>query len=81
MDRVWHHESRELFKTVKESFDPTGILNPGVKVPLAGQRPVGDVKYDPSLPPLPAAARAALDVVERDRAWNRSRLSMLGEGV
>jgi hypothetical protein len=42
---------------------------------------VADVKYDPSLPPLPAAARAALDVVERDRAWNRSRLSMLGEGV
>jgi FAD/FMN-containing dehydrogenase len=81
MDRVWHHESRELFKIVKESFDPTGILNPGVKVPLAGQRPVADVKYDPSLPPLPAAARAALDVVERDRAWNRSRLSMLGEGV
>ena len=80
MDRVWHHESRELFKTVKEAFDPTGILNPGVKVPLAGQRPIADVKYDPSLPPLPAAARTALDVVERDRAWNRSRLSMLGEG-
>jgi FAD/FMN-containing dehydrogenase len=81
LDRVWHHESRALFKIVKEAFDPTGILNPGVKVPVAGQRPVGDVKYDPTLPPLPAAARAALDVVERERAWNRSRLSMLGEGV
>jgi hypothetical protein len=79
MDRTWHHESRALFKIVKDAFDPAGILNPGVKVPVAGQKPVGDVKYDPALPPLPAAARAALDSIERERAWNRSRLSALGD--
>lgn len=79
MDRTWHHESRTLFKAVKDAFDPSGILNPGVKVPVPGQVPVGDVKYDPALAPLPAAARAALDSIERERAWSRSRLSMLGD--
>jgi FAD/FMN-containing dehydrogenase len=79
MDRVWKHESRALFAAVKEAFDPLGILNPGVKVPLPGQRPVTDVKYDPELPQLPEAARAALDAVERERAWHRHRLSLLGD--
>ncbi len=57
MDRTWHHESRALFKIVKDAFDPAGILNPGVKVPAAGQKPVGDVKYDPAL--AAAAGRRA----------------------
>ena len=33
-----------------------------------------DVKYDPSLPPLPEPARVALARVERERAYARSRL-------
>jgi len=52
-------------------------LNPGVKVPLPHQRAVDTVKYDPTLPAHPAAARAALDAVERDRAYSRFRLDML----
>jgi hypothetical protein len=52
-------------------------LNPGVKVPLAGQRPIEDVKYDPTLPALPLAARTVLDNIERDRAWHRDRLALL----
>ena len=77
LDRVWHHETRALFKTLKDSFDPTGILNPGVKVPVAGQKAVGEVRYDPALPPLPAAARKVLDAVERERNWHADRLSLL----
>jgi hypothetical protein len=37
------------------------------------------VKYDPSLPPLPEPARAALARVERERAYARSRLALLDE--
>lgn len=80
LDRVWHHESRELFRKVKEAFDPQGILNPGVKVPVAGQRPVEDVRYDPALPALPPAARRALDTIERTRDWHAARLSLLEGG-
>jgi len=79
LERVWRPDATVLFELVKRSFDPAGIFNPGVKVPLRDQRPLDDVKYDPSLPPLPESARRVLDLVERDRAYARSRLEMLGE--
>ncbi|MGH7717440.1 MAG: FAD-binding oxidoreductase, partial [Gemmatimonadaceae bacterium] len=72
-------DTASLFALVKRCFDPRGILNPGVKVPLTGQTSLGDIKYDPLLPPLPAPARAALDEIERTRGWGRFRLSLVGE--
>jgi len=77
LERVWPRETLELFALVKHTFDPDSILNPGVKVPVAGQHALGAIKYDPSLPPLPSAARAALDTVARDRAYASSRLALL----
>ena len=77
LSRVWPASLVELFAQVKNAFDPDGILNPGVKVPVAGQRALGEIKYDPSLTPLPAPARAALDAVERERAYATSRIDMV----
>lgn len=77
LERVWPRETLELFALVKRAFDPASIFNPGVKVPLPGQHALGAIKYDPSLPPLPPAARAALDDVERDRAYSSPRLALL----
>lgn len=79
LEQLWPAETRAIFARVKSSFDPVGVLNPGVIVPLGGQRAIGDVKYDPALPPLPPAARATLDRVERERAYARSRLALLDE--
>jgi FAD/FMN-containing dehydrogenase len=79
LERVWSNEVRERFALVKRCFDPSGIFNPGVKVPRRGERALGEIKYDPSLAPLPAAARAALARVERERAYARSRLELLDE--
>jgi hypothetical protein len=62
---------------VKHAFDPAGILNPGVKVAVAGQVPLGDIKYDPELASLSSRARAVLDRVEGQRAYARSRLELL----
>jgi len=77
LDRVWSVEARELFALVKNAFDPKGILNPGVKVPLGNQRSLGDIKYDPALAPLPDDARRALDRVTDKRAYSELRLSLV----
>jgi FAD/FMN-containing dehydrogenase len=81
LDRVWGSRARDEFRLIKRSFDPAGILNPGVKVPLEGAPAPLDtaVKYDPALAPLPAAARKALDRVERERSYAESRLTVLGQ--
>ena len=75
--RTWSADAVASFARVKAAFDPTGVFNPGVKVPTGGQRPIEDVKYDPSLPPLPERARAALDAIERERGYSRFRLSLV----
>jgi hypothetical protein len=70
----------ERFRAVKSAFDPLGILNPGVKLPADGAPHLGGPnKYDPLLAPLPGAARAVLDRVQRERAWGKGRLELLGE--
>jgi len=74
---VWPAATLERFAAVKRAFDPAGLLNPGAKVALPGARAVDGVKYDPALPALPAAARAALGTVERERAYARFRLDLL----
>lgn len=78
---VWRPEALEAFRSVKAAFDPHNILNPGVKVAAPNARALEELKYDPALPPLPAAARTALDRVVREKAWNLPRLTLLDEGL
>jgi FAD/FMN-containing dehydrogenase len=77
LDRTTSPLVLELARRVKRAFDPEHVLNPGVKVPLPGQQPLGDIKYDPMLPEIPAAAARVLQRVERDRAYAEFRLAML----
>ena len=78
LDRVWHKDAIRVFALVKKAFDPENVFNPGVKVPLPNQRAIGDIKYDPALPPLPEKARTALDSVVKTRAYDQFRLSLIG---
>jgi hypothetical protein len=77
--RVWPSSALAHFAAVKRAFDPDGLLNPGAKVALPGERAVDRVKYDPTLPALPAAARQVLARVEHERAYARFRLDLLEE--
>jgi FAD/FMN-containing dehydrogenase len=47
LETIWGSEMVGLFRAVKEIFDPTGILNPGVILPLPGQRPLDAVRGYP----------------------------------
>jgi FAD/FMN-containing dehydrogenase len=77
LDRTTNATSLELARRVKHSFDPDGLMNPGVKVALPDQRAIGDIKYDPTLPLLPPASARVLERVERERAYGEFRLAML----
>ena len=77
LGRVWHKDAIRAFDLVKKAFDPGNIFNPGVKVPLPDQKALTDIKYDPSLPPLPEKVRAALDDVVKARGYDRFRLSLI----
>jgi FAD/FMN-containing dehydrogenase len=81
LPRVWSADTLARFAAVKRAFDPAGILNPGAKVAADGASALGDVKYDPALPPLPETARAVLARVERERAYARSRLALLDDAA
>ena len=45
LETIWGAEMVERFRMLKEAFDPTGILNPGVILPLPGQKPLDAIKY------------------------------------
>ena len=78
LGRVWPRDAIKAFAMVKKAFDPANIFNPGVKVPLPGQLPLADIKYDPDLKPLPDEARAALDHLTKARDYGAFRLSLVG---
>jgi FAD/FMN-containing dehydrogenase len=40
LERIWRPAAVGAFRSLKDSFDPAGILNPGVIIPLPGQRPL-----------------------------------------
>ena len=75
LDRVWSPERLAAFAAVKAKYDPSGLMNPGVKV--GARAGIGQIKYDPSLIVHPAAARAALAQVEKDRAYAAFRLDLI----
>jgi FAD/FMN-containing dehydrogenase len=77
LERTTSADVLEIARRVKHAFDPDNLLNPGVKVPLPGQQPLGEIKYDRALAPLTAASARVLERVERDRAYAEFRLAML----
>lgn len=71
---VWSLEARAAFAQIKAAADPALVLNPGCKVAADDARPFTMLRHDPEAPALPDDARAALDAIERERAWDRWRL-------
>jgi hypothetical protein len=66
-----------LFAAVKRAFDPAGVLNPGVKVPLPVRRRWPTSSTTRRSRRCPPAARRALDHVADRRAYAEPRLALL----
>lgn len=49
LERIWSPAHMAAFRSIKDLFDPHGVLNPGVIVPLAGQDPLEGFAQGPEL--------------------------------
>ena len=78
LERVYGPEIVELFRLVKDAFDPTGIMNPGIKLPAPDHRPLADLKMGDGAAPLPPRIEAGLREIERSAGYSLSRLELAG---
>jgi FAD/FMN-containing dehydrogenase len=76
--RVYGPQVVELFRRVKHSFDPLGILNPGIILP-SGDPPIGRLKVGAGAVPLPPDLQRSLREIERTGGYGKSRLELADE--
>ena len=74
LEAQYGSEVMELFRLVKQSFDPHGILNPGVK--LGGAPPLAHLKVGHGAAEIPADIAWALREIERTGGYARSRVTI-----
>jgi FAD/FMN-containing dehydrogenase len=75
--RVYGPEIVELFRRVKQGFDPLGIFNPGVILP-SGAPPISRLKVGATAVPLPDDLQRALREIERTGGYGKCRLELAG---
>jgi FAD/FMN-containing dehydrogenase len=75
LSRVYGREVVSHFERVKRSFDPLGILNPGV-ILTDGQPPVSRLKVGVLAAPLPDDIALELRSIEQRAGYARSRLEL-----
>lgn len=73
--QVYGQEIVELFRRVKEAFDPIGILAPGVILP-SGQPPISRLKVGSQAAALPDDIAVALRKIEREAGYGRFRMKL-----
>jgi FAD/FMN-containing dehydrogenase len=78
LERVYGIGIMDLFRLVKQSFDPVGIFNPGVILP-GTDPPLSQLKVGPEAIPLPPDIEQALRQIEVTGGYGRSRLELAGE--
>jgi FAD/FMN-containing dehydrogenase len=76
LERVYGPEVTALFAAVKRTFDPPGVLNPGVIVP-DGTPPLAGLKVGPAAAPIPDDIARRLRHREGVGAWALPPLTLL----
>ncbi len=75
LSRVYGSEIMSLFERVKRSFDPLGILNPGIILP-SGDPPISHLKVGTQALSLPDDIARELRRIEQQAGYARSRLDL-----
>jgi len=75
LERVYGAEIVSLFRQVKTSFDPLGIMNPGIILP-SGEPPISHLKAGDGAISLPTDIARALRDIEQSGGYARSRLDV-----
>ncbi|MGH7703812.1 MAG: FAD-binding oxidoreductase [Gemmatimonadales bacterium] len=75
LERLYGPAILSLFHRIKTAFDPRGILNPGVVLPI-GNPPISRLKTGSGAAALPADVAAALRELERTGGYARPRLEI-----
>lgn len=81
MRRIFGPEIVALFGAVKDAFDPSGIFNPGVKLPFDGAPPITRLKAGADAVPIPADIAAGLRAIERAGRYETPRLALADRGA
>ena len=66
----------DLFREVKRSYDPLGMMNPGVIIPAAGWSPISNLKVGPGAAPIPPVIAQKLRQIEREAGWSVPKSSL-----
>jgi FAD/FMN-containing dehydrogenase len=75
LPRVYGPEVIALFERVKRSFDPLGILNPGIILP-SGEPPISHLKVGAQAVSLPEDIARELRRIEQTGGYARNRLEL-----
>jgi hypothetical protein len=75
LEQIYGTEIVELFREVKQAFDPSGIFNPGVILP-SGEPAISRLKVGAGAAAIPADIQKALREIELRGGYARSRLEL-----
>ncbi|MBI4420102.1 MAG: hypothetical protein HY560_04685, partial [Gemmatimonadetes bacterium] len=77
LERIYGTDLMRLFRTVKQAFDPAGILNPGVILPGDGARPTNHLKFGPHAAEIPREVEEALRRIEQSGGWEVAKTDLV----
>ncbi|HEX6434490.1 MAG TPA: FAD-binding oxidoreductase [Gemmatimonadales bacterium] len=78
LHRMFGREMVDLFRRVKDAFDPQGVFNPGVILP-DNEPSISRLKVGGGAAPLPADIERGLREIEVTGGYARCRLELAGE--
>jgi FAD/FMN-containing dehydrogenase len=78
--RLYGAEIMDLFRAVKQAFDPLGIFNPGIILP-SGEPPIARLKVAADAAAIPDDVQKGLREIELTGGYGRDRLELAGPAV